>query len=257
MGFFFFKQKTAYEMQRGLVGSEMCIRDRVSTQSTWESSDIANMPSTHELTNFRIYTYPLQEDQSLLICKTCGTYLTTFYSGPDAKKYLKEIPRVDLISKEYYYERILFLVEEILPTDDGEILFNKIQEQAAKRGDVEIQELCEKLMRHKEKNESGDEFLLQAKISTVSSYNKRVEINNKRNKKSEEIKGIDKKIKERMFKHMSKRKENKNNEPIENIISNIQCGIAVSYTHLTLPTILLVQISVVAVSLTKKKYQNQ
>eukprot|EP00831_Metopus_contortus_P053417 TRINITY_DN44881_c0_g1_i1.p1 TRINITY_DN44881_c0_g1~~TRINITY_DN44881_c0_g1_i1.p1 ORF type:complete len:212 (+),score=41.56 TRINITY_DN44881_c0_g1_i1:1-636(+) len=28
MQFFFFKQKTAYEMQRGLVGSEMCIRDR-------------------------------------------------------------------------------------------------------------------------------------------------------------------------------------------------------------------------------------
>ncbi|GAB5759500.1 hypothetical protein JMUB7514_27860 [Staphylococcus aureus] len=24
----FFKQKTAYEMQRSLVGSEMCIRDR-------------------------------------------------------------------------------------------------------------------------------------------------------------------------------------------------------------------------------------
>eukprot|EP00658_Telonema_sp_P-2_P014341 TRINITY_DN15453_c0_g1_i2.p1 TRINITY_DN15453_c0_g1~~TRINITY_DN15453_c0_g1_i2.p1 ORF type:complete len:156 (+),score=50.03 TRINITY_DN15453_c0_g1_i2:52-519(+) len=27
--FFFFKQKTAYEMLRSLVGSEMCIRDRV------------------------------------------------------------------------------------------------------------------------------------------------------------------------------------------------------------------------------------
>ena len=26
--FFFFKQKTAYELLRGLVGSEMCIRDR-------------------------------------------------------------------------------------------------------------------------------------------------------------------------------------------------------------------------------------
>ena len=26
---FFFKQKTAYEMQRSLVGSEMCIRDRL------------------------------------------------------------------------------------------------------------------------------------------------------------------------------------------------------------------------------------
>eukprot|EP00658_Telonema_sp_P-2_P029925 TRINITY_DN22691_c0_g1_i2.p1 TRINITY_DN22691_c0_g1~~TRINITY_DN22691_c0_g1_i2.p1 ORF type:complete len:111 (+),score=50.17 TRINITY_DN22691_c0_g1_i2:129-461(+) len=28
MFFFFFKQKTAYEMLRSLVGSEMCIRDR-------------------------------------------------------------------------------------------------------------------------------------------------------------------------------------------------------------------------------------
>ena len=28
-GCFFFKQKTAYEMLRSLVGSEMCIRDRV------------------------------------------------------------------------------------------------------------------------------------------------------------------------------------------------------------------------------------
>eukprot|EP00658_Telonema_sp_P-2_P045460 TRINITY_DN33421_c0_g1_i1.p3 TRINITY_DN33421_c0_g1~~TRINITY_DN33421_c0_g1_i1.p3 ORF type:complete len:110 (+),score=39.53 TRINITY_DN33421_c0_g1_i1:62-391(+) len=29
--FFFFKQKTAYEMLRSLVGSEMCIRDRACT----------------------------------------------------------------------------------------------------------------------------------------------------------------------------------------------------------------------------------
>eukprot|EP00831_Metopus_contortus_P073862 TRINITY_DN673_c0_g1_i5.p3 TRINITY_DN673_c0_g1~~TRINITY_DN673_c0_g1_i5.p3 ORF type:complete len:107 (-),score=20.57 TRINITY_DN673_c0_g1_i5:446-766(-) len=29
-------------MQRGLVGSEMCIRDRVSTQSTWEYKKIMN-----------------------------------------------------------------------------------------------------------------------------------------------------------------------------------------------------------------------
>ena len=29
--FFFFKQKTAYEMLRSLVGSEMCIRDRSAT----------------------------------------------------------------------------------------------------------------------------------------------------------------------------------------------------------------------------------
>eukprot|EP00831_Metopus_contortus_P026114 TRINITY_DN22300_c0_g1_i1.p2 TRINITY_DN22300_c0_g1~~TRINITY_DN22300_c0_g1_i1.p2 ORF type:complete len:265 (+),score=66.42 TRINITY_DN22300_c0_g1_i1:47-841(+) len=42
--FFFFKQKTAYEMQRGLVGSEMCIRDRVSTQSTWGLKDRRRVP---------------------------------------------------------------------------------------------------------------------------------------------------------------------------------------------------------------------
>ena len=36
MGFFFFKQKTAYEMLRSLVGSEMCIRDRGSRSLTYE-----------------------------------------------------------------------------------------------------------------------------------------------------------------------------------------------------------------------------
>ena len=32
--FFFFKQKTAYEMLRSLVGSEMCIRDSESLEYT-------------------------------------------------------------------------------------------------------------------------------------------------------------------------------------------------------------------------------
>ena len=32
--FFFFKQKTAYEMLRSLVGSEMCIRDRNKAVAT-------------------------------------------------------------------------------------------------------------------------------------------------------------------------------------------------------------------------------
>ena len=34
VGVFFFKQKTAYEIEYGLVGSEMCIRDREKT--VWE-----------------------------------------------------------------------------------------------------------------------------------------------------------------------------------------------------------------------------
>eukprot|EP00831_Metopus_contortus_P042188 TRINITY_DN3331_c0_g1_i3.p1 TRINITY_DN3331_c0_g1~~TRINITY_DN3331_c0_g1_i3.p1 ORF type:complete len:157 (-),score=56.13 TRINITY_DN3331_c0_g1_i3:124-594(-) len=70
--FFFFKQKTAYEMQRGLVGSEMCIRDRVSTQSTWEVRVPALSKENERmaLEAFRIYvdkalegfTVPLEED---------------------------------------------------------------------------------------------------------------------------------------------------------------------------------------------------
>ena len=43
MCFFFFKQKTAYEISLGLVGSEMCIRDRlkqivrqISRRLTWK-----------------------------------------------------------------------------------------------------------------------------------------------------------------------------------------------------------------------------
>eukprot|EP00831_Metopus_contortus_P055384 TRINITY_DN4682_c0_g1_i1.p1 TRINITY_DN4682_c0_g1~~TRINITY_DN4682_c0_g1_i1.p1 ORF type:complete len:355 (-),score=112.29 TRINITY_DN4682_c0_g1_i1:62-1126(-) len=39
--FFFFKQKTAYEMQRGLVGSEMCIRDRYQRRVHGEKDDFA------------------------------------------------------------------------------------------------------------------------------------------------------------------------------------------------------------------------
>eukprot|EP00831_Metopus_contortus_P068265 TRINITY_DN61012_c0_g1_i4.p2 TRINITY_DN61012_c0_g1~~TRINITY_DN61012_c0_g1_i4.p2 ORF type:complete len:139 (+),score=42.63 TRINITY_DN61012_c0_g1_i4:2-418(+) len=41
--FFFFKQKTAYEMQRGLVGSEMCIRDRYMGMSSRGSEGLSQV----------------------------------------------------------------------------------------------------------------------------------------------------------------------------------------------------------------------
>ena len=40
----FFKQKTAYEMQRSLVGSEMCIRDSHSTSSLSVSQEYLALP---------------------------------------------------------------------------------------------------------------------------------------------------------------------------------------------------------------------
>eukprot|EP00831_Metopus_contortus_P042340 TRINITY_DN33505_c0_g1_i1.p1 TRINITY_DN33505_c0_g1~~TRINITY_DN33505_c0_g1_i1.p1 ORF type:complete len:148 (-),score=54.08 TRINITY_DN33505_c0_g1_i1:50-493(-) len=46
--FFFFKQKTAYEMQRGLVGSEMCIRDSINAEYMG-SINSATSPKKDEL----------------------------------------------------------------------------------------------------------------------------------------------------------------------------------------------------------------
>ena len=39
---FFFKQKTAYEISLGLVGSEMCIRDRQKLLHLGDSSGLTN-----------------------------------------------------------------------------------------------------------------------------------------------------------------------------------------------------------------------
>ena len=41
--FFFFKQKTAYEVLRSLVGSEMCIRDRIGSFSFETKSELAHL----------------------------------------------------------------------------------------------------------------------------------------------------------------------------------------------------------------------
>ena len=43
--FFFFKQKTAYEMLRSLVGSEMCIRDSF-TPAMREADDVCFIGSS-------------------------------------------------------------------------------------------------------------------------------------------------------------------------------------------------------------------
>ena len=63
MFFFFFKQKTAYEMQRSLVGSEMCIRDR-----TWPSKT----PPVTAYTHTRLH-WALENTGSYRICRILAT----------------------------------------------------------------------------------------------------------------------------------------------------------------------------------------
>ena len=50
--FFFFKQKTAYEMLRSLVGSEMCIRD-----STWAKVSGRSSTNFSILVVSKLYAY--------------------------------------------------------------------------------------------------------------------------------------------------------------------------------------------------------
>ena len=63
---FFFKQKTAYEMLRSLVGSEMCIRDR---------AEVAMDNSYQQDTDPSIYAYfKLADSDELLLAWTCLLY---------------------------------------------------------------------------------------------------------------------------------------------------------------------------------------
>eukprot|EP00658_Telonema_sp_P-2_P004290 TRINITY_DN11609_c0_g1_i1.p1 TRINITY_DN11609_c0_g1~~TRINITY_DN11609_c0_g1_i1.p1 ORF type:complete len:216 (+),score=47.82 TRINITY_DN11609_c0_g1_i1:48-695(+) len=62
--FFFFKQKTAYEMLRSLVGSEMCIRDRVEGNplaAIGKFKFIAEYSLRQEQTDNRVRTQELTE----------------------------------------------------------------------------------------------------------------------------------------------------------------------------------------------------
>src|SRR5674536_76343 len=51
--FFFFKQKTAYEMLRSLVGSEMCIRDRYG--AAWALQELLTIKSDDVPGRVKVY----------------------------------------------------------------------------------------------------------------------------------------------------------------------------------------------------------
>ena len=71
--FFFFKQKTAYEMLRSLVGSEMCIRDR-SLDTPKLSIPIPPERPAHDLSEIYVLIFSEsvipRERASLCICFT-------------------------------------------------------------------------------------------------------------------------------------------------------------------------------------------
>eukprot|EP00658_Telonema_sp_P-2_P085712 TRINITY_DN9830_c0_g1_i1.p1 TRINITY_DN9830_c0_g1~~TRINITY_DN9830_c0_g1_i1.p1 ORF type:complete len:247 (-),score=95.15 TRINITY_DN9830_c0_g1_i1:643-1383(-) len=61
--FFFFKQKTAYEMLRSLVGSEMCIRDSINAEY---GGRFPNMGMHHSFSGKYEYQYQYQEGGAVI-----------------------------------------------------------------------------------------------------------------------------------------------------------------------------------------------
>eukprot|EP00658_Telonema_sp_P-2_P002912 TRINITY_DN11072_c0_g1_i4.p1 TRINITY_DN11072_c0_g1~~TRINITY_DN11072_c0_g1_i4.p1 ORF type:complete len:126 (+),score=32.29 TRINITY_DN11072_c0_g1_i4:51-428(+) len=80
--FFFFKQKTAYEMLRSLVGSEMCIRDR-STGSLYFIARLPLHTSSNEAYHRRRGD-PTQPGGRVLRKQAghCGLLLLSLHCGP-------------------------------------------------------------------------------------------------------------------------------------------------------------------------------
>eukprot|EP00831_Metopus_contortus_P028958 TRINITY_DN23923_c0_g1_i1.p1 TRINITY_DN23923_c0_g1~~TRINITY_DN23923_c0_g1_i1.p1 ORF type:complete len:202 (-),score=55.00 TRINITY_DN23923_c0_g1_i1:22-627(-) len=162
--FFFFKQKTAYEMQRGLVGSEMCIRDSINAEYMGRTEEFLQLIHISDA-----YLRP-----------ALVTLRSAFFS--DIIDYIEQFQLICLL------KGILFCIVLIA----AYLFFVR-------------------------------RFIIQLKEEIW------------------ETKGILNLIPTRFIMNNSVLKK-----------QFFASRISVSYTHLTLPTILLVQISVVAVSLKKK-----
>eukprot|EP00658_Telonema_sp_P-2_P049994 TRINITY_DN38068_c0_g1_i1.p1 TRINITY_DN38068_c0_g1~~TRINITY_DN38068_c0_g1_i1.p1 ORF type:complete len:389 (-),score=97.44 TRINITY_DN38068_c0_g1_i1:246-1412(-) len=67
--FFFFKQKTAYEMLRSLVGSEMCIRDSVITHLNFKLSPLSEYytPDDGPLKSYKEFVGRLPQNEQPLV----------------------------------------------------------------------------------------------------------------------------------------------------------------------------------------------
>eukprot|EP00658_Telonema_sp_P-2_P073722 TRINITY_DN62836_c0_g1_i1.p1 TRINITY_DN62836_c0_g1~~TRINITY_DN62836_c0_g1_i1.p1 ORF type:complete len:157 (+),score=44.30 TRINITY_DN62836_c0_g1_i1:44-514(+) len=96
--FFFFKQKTAYEMLRSLVGSEMCIRDRGSDNNTVATTTIV-LPATDELPPVHPPLTASSENTDMMPTTPPGCRLSESESGSHGVNTRQTSDYVDVVSE--------------------------------------------------------------------------------------------------------------------------------------------------------------
>eukprot|EP00831_Metopus_contortus_P081455 TRINITY_DN8569_c0_g1_i2.p1 TRINITY_DN8569_c0_g1~~TRINITY_DN8569_c0_g1_i2.p1 ORF type:complete len:322 (-),score=64.28 TRINITY_DN8569_c0_g1_i2:12-977(-) len=263
--FFFFKQKTAYEMQRGLVGSEMCIRDRYQRRVHGENIMIRNADS---FTNEDGLSIEGKENNSVLQGREKRGMSIGDSGSPD------DFSSHYSLSAQPYNKKINYRLH------DNPFFRKGYSEQAMSvHYGSELSDSCNsfhfpyRLARLKRHTRSSVSSLVKRRRSYFgSAFDQATKDSTSHNLVvSEDIGIINIDVNLKMKKPLKENQGSDSDSEFDrdsiyfdnsrqNLCENCQCiiiqflfFIPVSYTHLTLPTILLVQISVVAVSLKKKK----
>eukprot|EP00831_Metopus_contortus_P015780 TRINITY_DN16564_c0_g1_i6.p1 TRINITY_DN16564_c0_g1~~TRINITY_DN16564_c0_g1_i6.p1 ORF type:complete len:206 (-),score=56.78 TRINITY_DN16564_c0_g1_i6:13-630(-) len=183
-------------MQRGLVGSEMCIRDSINAEYMGTHKKVfARVLAKDYIKNLRSNALKTLEDQ--------GVFRHPF----DSAMYSHVVPWIYHTATEMYEE-----------DNNMDLIYNSL-----------VTETYQKI--------------LKGHSDALDEEKKKRE---RKRKEEEDKKEAERVEKERIEKEMEVKR-------VQEAFDSLKALVAVSYTHLTLPTILLVQISVVAVSLKKKK----
>eukprot|EP00831_Metopus_contortus_P013551 TRINITY_DN15503_c0_g1_i1.p1 TRINITY_DN15503_c0_g1~~TRINITY_DN15503_c0_g1_i1.p1 ORF type:complete len:275 (-),score=46.65 TRINITY_DN15503_c0_g1_i1:78-902(-) len=263
--FFFFKQKTAYEMQRGLVGSEMCIRDR-KDRDRLRSDCFKLSPSrdrSHRARCVSLFELVQRTEERRSVLS--DEQISELYAAKCQDLKLQNFRSQELRFHEYCHhfciDRKLMFRELGLGINFVKTLrsvlwanhyISSIDLRKNSIGDAGIAELSAAL--------KYTTSLVHLDVSSNElSYKGGCELFNAI-LHNESITSLDVSSHEGLHRNNIGMKGVKALIPVLQknkilTILNLNGNKTVSYTHLTLPTILLVQISVVAVSLKKKKKQ--
>eukprot|EP00825_Cyclidium_porcatum_P008911 TRINITY_DN14476_c0_g1_i1.p1 TRINITY_DN14476_c0_g1~~TRINITY_DN14476_c0_g1_i1.p1 ORF type:complete len:282 (-),score=63.22 TRINITY_DN14476_c0_g1_i1:52-897(-) len=253
--FFFFKQKTAYEIMPSLVGSEMCIRDRYQRRVHGRTFTNEN---EQEFSKDQIKT-EINQDKTFFFCRDCGKLceIPQLKSKDKRQQDSHSMDKIKTFGKKSFYKSIEWIGEQssasnhCVQTQDSLQNTQKQHFQSVKAYDNSSKpNTCSQAAISQYNIDKTQQFLKNTihSRSTVDQLKFRI-------KRIQQKQGIQKKS---SLPQSSKSEINQSTSSNKKVLVSYSARSQhnldpVSYTHLTLPTICSVQISVVAVSLKKKK----